>query len=310
MIKYKHNVFNLVFSILLAGLFNPAQAFSDSDCRPLQLDKDQQIEPGQYTKGLLWKVSKKDLAPSYVFGTIHVSDESILSLPEQVSASLQESERFVMEALPEPDELVALAQTMFFTDGQTLHSMVSQAIYDRTVQILGAYQMPPNAVSIMKPWAAFLTMSYPAEPGLVLDLVLLEQAKKNGASVYGLESLGEQGEIFEQMSLQHQLVLLKDTVCHYETVMDDIDKMKSLYLQRDLVGLFQYAQGYGFADNSAYEALMARLLTERNYTMTERMQPMLRKGKAFIAVGAMHLAGEEGILSLLAKEGYEVTSVY
>ncbi len=55
---------------------------------------------------------------------------------------------------------------------------------------------------------------------------------------------------------------------------------------------------------------MKRLLTDRNYIMADRMQSILQKGNAFIAIGAMHLPGEEGVLSLLNKQGYKIHSVY
>jgi uncharacterized protein YbaP (TraB family) len=53
----------------------------------------------------------------------------------------------------------------------------------------------------------------------------------------------------------------------------------------------------------------ARLVVERNYRMAERIQPQLREGNALIAVGALHLPGEEGLLALLAEEGYRVSAV-
>ena len=53
-----------------------------------------------------------------------------------------------------------------------------------------------------------------------------------------------------------------------------------------------------------------RLLFDRNTRMVERMQPQLKSGNAFIAVGALHLYGERGVLSLLAREGFRITRVY
>jgi hypothetical protein len=55
---------------------------------------------------------------------------------------------------------------------------------------------------------------------------------------------------------------------------------------------------------------MDRLLRQRNLLMLERMQLRLKEGNAFIAVGAMHLPGEEGLLQLLRRAGYRVTSIY
>ena len=55
---------------------------------------------------------------------------------------------------------------------------------------------------------------------------------------------------------------------------------------------------------------MQALNADRNSRMVERMRPMLDKGGAFIAIGALHLAGEEGVLALLEKQGYRLQSVF
>ncbi|MFT5133070.1 MAG: hypothetical protein ACI9SC_001539, partial [Gammaproteobacteria bacterium] len=144
----------------------------------------------------------------------------------------------------------------------------------------------------------------------VLDLQLLALARKNGAEVSGLETLREQVDIFDTMAIDKQLRLLSDTACHYDLVEVDFEIMKSLYVDRDLAGLYAYTQRYSQSDDDLYDELIKKLLIDRNHTMTERMQVMLQAGNAFIAIGAMHLVGEEGVLSLLAKNEYEISLVY
>ena len=53
-----------------------------------------------------------------------------------------------------------------------------------------------------------------------------------------------------------------------------------------------------------------RLLLDRNRRMFERMLPLVQRGNAFIAVGAGHLVGEDGLLRLLERRGFRVQSVY
>ena len=74
--------------------------------------------------------------------------------------------------------------------------------------------------------------------------------------------------------------------------------------------LSSYGQRYSFDDNTLYETLTDRLLTRRNRLMAERMQAALEAGNAFVAVGALHLPGEEGILALLERRGFEITRVF
>ncbi|MBI3774645.1 MAG: TraB/GumN family protein [Gammaproteobacteria bacterium] len=58
------------------------------------------------------------------------------------------------------------------------------------------------------------------------------------------------------------------------------------------------------------QKLIAELIDARNLRMLERMAPRLKEGKAFVAVGALHLPGDHGLLRLLEKAGYHVSAMY
>ena len=294
-------------SLLLAAPVHAA--LSEPECRPVQEAAGEFVGSDEFGKGLLWKVSGPG-SENYVFGTIHVADESITTLPERVDGAFNASSRFVMEVVPDLEQTMGLYGSMFFQDGQTLDQLLSKPLYRRTVEILGSYNLPEQAVAGMKPWAAFLTMSYPADMRPVLDLQLLTRAVERGIETHGLETLEEQGGIFNDLEMTEQLRLLTDTLCHYEKVEADFESMKRLYLQRDLKGLYMYGQSRSFSDNALYERLTQKLLTDRNRVMVERMLPHLDRGGAFIAVGAMHLPGREGVLELLKTRGYQLTRVY
>ena len=59
----------------------------------------------------------------------------------------------------------------------------------------------------------------------------------------------------------------------------------------------------------AGQEFIESLIVRRNHTMTERADPLLRAGNTLIAVGALHLPGPEGIVSLIRRRGYKVTPV-
>jgi uncharacterized protein YbaP (TraB family) len=63
-------------------------------------------------------------------------------------------------------------------------------------------------------------------------------------------------------------------------------------------------------EQKSAEAFLRRLIDDRNVQMVERMLPRLQRGSTFIAIGALHLPGEKGILQLLAEKGYTVSVVY
>lgn len=287
-----------------------AEQVTQNDCRTVETASHKKSESLDYSNALLWKIFKDGETPSYIFGTIHVADPRITNLPEPVNERLNNASVYVMEALPEPDEAIRLSQMMFFSDGTTLKDFIDTGLFDRAAEILSNYQFTAETVMFLKPWAAFLIMNYPPEDGLPLDLQLLDTARENGAKLHGLETLTEQGNVFSEMEFDTQIQLFMDTLCNYEIVSNDFEQMKLFYIDKNLQGLFNYSNKYSFSEEKIYKDLVRRLLTDRNHVMVERMQPFLEQGDAFIAIGAMHLPGADGVLSLLANKGYKVTAIY
>lgn len=301
-------VSRLAFVLLL--FWTGAVPSEEIACRPLGISETPYSGPDEYGQGLLWKITQQGVPPSYVFGTIHVAERHVSAQLDRVRDVLAGSEIFVMEAIFDPDGIEALRNMMLFTDGTRLQDVISAGLYAETLAILGAYHVTETDLAAMKPWAAYLTMSYPADMGVILDQRLLHLALEAGLDTMGLESVVEQGSLFNSFSLDDQVRLLTDAVCHRGILEDDFAKMISLYTDGDLAGLSSYGQRYSFEDNTLYETLTDRLLTGRNRLMAERMQSALEAGRALIAVGALHLPGEEGVLALLERRGFEITRVF
>jgi len=167
-------------------------------------------------------------------------------------------------------------------------------------------------VARMKPWAVAVTlMTPPPETGVVLDLMLYQEATAQGKSVFGLETPMEQMSLFDSFSESDQIALLKDTLDHMNEIPQMFADLKAAYLDRDLARLVKVSDD-SMRDNnpSLVDEFNRKLIVERNHRMVERMQPLLKNGRQFIAVGALHLPGEEGLLNLLSEMGYSVTAVY
>lgn len=301
-----------LYTILLLFFWSctvQAELAGVNDCRPAQLQAQEEISL-DYSSAVLWKISRDGLKPSYIFGTIHVSDPAITTLPPVVREKLDSTSVFVMEALPDSEEVESFSNTMFFNDGTTLRDFLDDDLLKLTNSIMGRYNYSPEAVILMKPWAAFLIMNYPAEDGIPLDLKLLDIARNNGAKLHGLETLTEQAEVFSNFDLKTQVRFLLDTICNYDILNNDFEVMKSLYLKRDLNALYSYNDKYTFSQEKIYQDLVTKILTDRNRIMVDRLQSILAKGDAFIAIGALHLPGNDGVLSLLADRGYRIAAVY
>jgi len=113
------------------------------------------------------------------------------------------------------------------------------------------------------------------------------------------------------MSLDEQVLLLKDAVEHFQEMDVLHEELLTAWKQRDLARLVAINENaLAAGDQQFTEGFQRRLIVQRNYLMMERMQSYLRQGKAFVAVGALHLPGEKGLLNLLEQRGYTVSVVY
>ena len=268
--------------------------------------------PAAYTQGLLWKIERAGQAPSYIFGTIHSEDSRVLTLPKPVQSAFDKSNSYIMEAVLDAAAMQAMVGAMMFNDGRTLQQTVSAATYQKTVTAMAGHGMPEEALQMMKPWALAVTLSMPkSKTGMVLDLVLMQQATDKGKQTGGLESVEEQLGIFDNLSLREQVTMLEDTLKHLPEMEKMFAELHTTYLARDLARLGRFSDEMMAKGNRELgKKMMYQLVDVRNRRMVERMEKYLKQGNAFIAIGALHLPGEVGVLHLLARKGYRVSVVY
>jgi uncharacterized protein YbaP (TraB family) len=179
------------------------------------------------------------------------------------------------------------------------------------------YMGRPERIAGLKPWSLIAVLSVPPSEyrrqmrgELPLDLWLQKEAEREGKAVCSLESVGEQVAALDSMPLEAQIEALEAILAERDPEIG-FATLTRLYGARDLAALaaFWEASLAGLDEESAALA-RRRFLDERNLRMVERMAPRLAAGDAFIAVGALHLVGESGLLRLLEAAGYRVTAVY
>jgi uncharacterized protein YbaP (TraB family) len=110
--------------------------------------------------------------------------------------------------------------------------------------------------------------------------------------------------------MEDQVALLDHALRSHREADKLLETMVRAYLARDLAEIMAIMNSAGASDQRLQDTLMSRLLTQRNVRMIDRMRPRLEEGNAFIAVGAAHLPGNDGLLALLERAGWRVTPVY
>jgi uncharacterized protein YbaP (TraB family) len=280
-------------------------------CRPVPAESPT-TATHRFDRGLLWKIETTGSSPSYLFGTFHSSDPRITTLPCPVQAVFDNADSYTMEVIANGSGIVSMAEAMFLPDPQTLKALIGDALYQDTLRAMGLdLEQGAAGINRMKPWAVMMMLAAPREhQGLFLDMALQWRATRQGKNTYGLETMAEQIAVFNDMGLADQIVLLKDAIQTAGASRDLIEELAQAYLKRDLAALLTLQDKHKPADARVQAELEQRLLTRRNQLMAERMQARLKEGNAFIAVGALHLPGENGLLQLLTAAGYRATVLY
>lgn len=296
---------------LLAGLLWLLASFV---ALPLDADTNNRTAASsaeKYQRGLLWRIEREGIAPSYLFGTLHSDDPRVLNLAPPVRQAFDRTKTFTMEVVPDANALALMAQRMFYQDGRTLSGVAGDELYRRARTALADEGLPDIGVERQKPWVIVMLLSMPRpRGGVFLDMALQAQAMEQRKPIYGLETMDEQLAVFDELTVADQVALLKETLDNRKAIRGQIEALTERYLARDLAGIGKLADTYRPADSRVYDTVMRRLLSDRNVKMVERMHARLAEGNAFIAVGAGHLAGPLGLLPLLERAGYRVHAVY
>ena len=263
--------------------------------------------------GLLWKLKVGEEAPSYLFGTIHSDDPRVLKLPTAVSQAFQESSSFCMEILFNPRTMQELQGSMLLPAGKSLRKLLDEKTWAQMELAFSQRGTPITAAhDRLKPWAVFMTLSVPKpKTGLALDLKLMAMAREQNKKVCGLESVSEQTSVFDELPTERQIYLLQGVLKLDASMEAYFETMIKAYLAQDLQQLERLAkQNIPLEDKKFARQLFKRLLDDRNQRMVERVVPRVRRGGVFIAVGALHLPGSQGLIELLRQQRVQVTPVH
>jgi uncharacterized protein YbaP (TraB family) len=275
---------------------------------------------------LLWRIDVPDGAPSWLFGSMHMADPRVLDMPAPARQAYEAAAVVVIETIDILDPaamLAAMAQRpelTMFTGQDNLFDHLSEDEARLVKEGLAERGIPVSAVMRMKPWLLSAMVAMPECERLrkaagmqVLDVRLAKDARAAGKPVLGLETMVEQLEAMASLTLDFHMEALVETLQLGDRLDDAIETLIVLY-ERGEPAMFWPALRAVLASNSGdeadYAAFEEAMVIARNRSMAERAIPIAGKGGAFIAVGALHLPGEQGLVALLREQGLTLTPVF
>jgi uncharacterized protein YbaP (TraB family) len=258
---------------------------------------------------LLWKVSGNGLdTPSYLFGTMHIlCEQDIVSKPGFQQA-LAESQSLVMELNPTDPAVMQEMQQLAVNPGfENIYTNLPPEDFKLIDSYLsGKYGAGLAQMGVLKPFTltSMVIMGFlDCEVPFSLETYLAEAAGTKGIPVIGLETASFQVGIFDQIptdvQIQEIIRNLKD-----EAGKKEMDEMLAIYASGDLDRLYAY-----MSKSDMMQAFQAIILDNRNITWIPTLEDLFKEGSSFVAVGAGHLPGELGVISLLKQKGYTVEAI-
>lgn len=281
-------------------------------------------------QGTFWRLEREGYVASYLMGTMHLSDERVTNLPAAVQAQFDAADAVVIETtdvLDQSKQMSFMAQNPDLVQldaGTTLLDYVDDADEPILLEKFKSNGIPLANIQGMRPWLYASLLMLPScelqrmQSGTkALDMQLGLRAIEAGKEVLGLETLEEQIRAINSQSVEEQVEGLVQMVKLGDDASGIFESMLQFYLRGDIGGIMPMLAAVSkellpdeeAADQSLFEEV---IIKQRNHVMADRAQILLDERQSeqlFIAVGALHLPGEEGVVRLLEQKGFTLTRV-
>ncbi|HVF30423.1 MAG TPA: TraB/GumN family protein [Pyrinomonadaceae bacterium] len=265
------------------------------------------------TSSLLYEVTGKGLAkPSYVFGTMHAACETDVVPLETIGKYLNQTDQLVMELdLDDPAELGSMASSVMIPAGKTLKDYLTPEEFAKVdAMVMSLMGVSAEAVKSIKPimLSVVLLTSQKAigcAPPVTYDLSLAKLAAAAKKPVIGLETAAEQVALIDSKPVAKQAKELYEMSRDTAKSLKDMKDLIEAYRSRSSDRLFELSVVQSKSDREFFK----RLLDDRNIAWIPKLESSMKSKSTFVAVGAAHLGGKDGVLALLRSKGYTVTPI-
>jgi len=264
----------------------------------------------------LW-VAKSATATVYLFGTVHVLPEGAKWHYPTLDKALADSGTLYME---EDDDNPVGVQMLVLQYGMDLQHPLSEQLDDadraRLDAAAKAIALPGGTATLnaMKPWLAALTITVAPivkagyDPRSGADKQLQRAFKADGKTVDAFETAEQQIQYFADLPSTLQLDLLRNVLDDYAKGPAQIKALIHAWQTGDVDAIATNVNG---SMREQYPDLYEVLLVDRNRNFAKQIETLLQgDGTVFVAIGAGHLAGPDGVQAQLAKLGTETERVH
>ena len=267
-------------------------------------------------KHFLWKVTGPK-GVVYLLGTIHAGKADFYPLPSIIEESFKSADTLIEEIdTSEPAEAARVQQAFMengdYPNGDTINNHLSEVTRSHLTAYVKEGGLPEQAVAHMRPWLVSMLVELREmkqmgfDPSYGLDQHFLDEAQQSHKQIGALEDAGSQLKLLSSLSEEFQDRLLLNSLVDMAKSHDVVDLLTRAWQSGDTAALQELITG-SVRDYPQLKPLMTKLIDDRNTTMAAKIERFLQTPKCyFVAVGAAHLVGDNGILSQLQRKNFTV----
>lgn len=267
----------------------------------------------EFTAGRLFRIDRPGAPSSFVFGTMHSNDPRVTAVPGAVLAALARCKTAAFESLIGEGDAAAFVAAAHDESGRGLGDAVDATTLARIRAALGGEAPDLATLAKAKPWALLLMLAQPRQSGPpALDALLKVEAQSRKLALIGLELPEEQTASLDAIPRLSQLALLRWALDSESSRAAELEATTRAWLKGDLAALRRLALAPSASNANLrphFESLFKHLIVDRNALMAHRLHVPLMRGGVFVAVGAMHLEGDQGLLALIKQQGYRIVRI-
>ncbi len=259
---------------------------------------------------LLWKISGNGLTqPSYLFGTIHMIGSEDYIFPASWDRALDETKQLYLELdMDDPGMMMKMMTGSMMTGGKSLKDFTTAEEYAAIETFFRDSLNQQLAIfSKMKPMliASIIYPSMVRGEVKSYEMTLVEKAKERNFEVHGIESVEDQLTMMDQIPMDSQVEMLLAYVDDFPGERERFQGLLELYVSQNVNQLYEFMTDSPEMD----EETRAIMLDARNQKWISQIEAQAKLMPTFFAFGAGHLAGDQGVIELLKKQGYTLEPV-
>lgn len=264
---------------------------------------------------LLWRITGKGLQkPSYLFGTMHMLCADDIALSDSLKTAIRGADYVYLELdMNNMFEMLGAMQHMSMKNDTTLADLLTAEEYKKVEAYFkeGSSILPFEMLQTYKPLLTASLLAEQQSPAcdhmISMEQLIMTEAKENNVTLKGLETMDYQLGIFDQIPYKIQAKQLYQMVTHVGNKSEESELriLTEAYRKQELAKLEEMTR----KEDMGIKNFADILLYNRNSNWAKKLQTLMQNQSLVVAVGAGHLPGSRGVISLLRQAGYKVEPV-